>query len=82
MFSSPGESGDFDVKTFLTKPQVILRISGWVSRYRYYFVNILCSKSCVKNTEKETETEKSHYLWVNGWLATWRAGQIELPPGK
>jgi len=32
-FGSPGASGDFDLKAFLTKPEVILRISGWVSQY-------------------------------------------------
>ena len=35
-FSSPGAVGDFDLKAFLTKPEVILRISGWVSNERYY----------------------------------------------
>ena len=30
-FGSPGATGDFDVKKFLTKPEVILRLTGWVS---------------------------------------------------
>ena len=31
VFGLPGAAGDFNVKTFLTKPEVILRITGWVS---------------------------------------------------
>jgi len=31
-FGSSGAAGDFNVKAFLTKPEVILRIFGWVSQ--------------------------------------------------
>jgi len=31
VFGAPGATGDFDVKKFLTKPEVILRLIGWVS---------------------------------------------------
>ena len=30
-FGSPGATGDFNVKAFVSKPEVILRITGWVS---------------------------------------------------
>lgn len=29
-FGSPGATGDFNVKAFVSKPEVILRITGWV----------------------------------------------------
>jgi len=38
VFGLPGAAGDFNVKTFLTKPEVILRITGWVSHISQWHV--------------------------------------------
>lgn len=66
-FGSAGASGDFDFKTFLTKPQVILRISGWVSHHRYllfgdnitYCARVSCGKHCRRNCKG-----KLRYFWM------------------